>query len=222
MLQGPDCRNRSPQEIITQNVYFDSVGYTYRSLSWLDFAKQEQNVCALHYAAHDIRQAIEQLFFEEIFFSTGTKLKREDYEKCKGNSTQLYKIIRKLNPHYEKLVKFNQAVFSADPNLPRMIIWDTKKLKKYSGNVSYYLHWAGEPSETVDNSEWFNKGIEDVEVAAHYIRETNLSGVAGIMMPDTMPPEIRDAWEKYSRGDINIDDVRMRAQIALPILTQRL
>ncbi len=42
------------------------------------------------------------------------------------------------------------------------------------------------------------------------------------MMPDKMQPEIRDAWEKYSRGDINIDDVRMRAQIALPTLTQRL
>ena len=69
MFHGPDFRNISPQEIITQNVCFDSVGYTYRSLAWLDYAKREHNVCALHYAACDIRQAIEQLLFENIFLS---------------------------------------------------------------------------------------------------------------------------------------------------------
>ena len=46
MLQGQDFRNRSPQEIITQNVLFGSDEYTYRSLSWLDYAKREHNVCA--------------------------------------------------------------------------------------------------------------------------------------------------------------------------------
>ena len=212
MLHGPDFRNRFPEEIITQDVLFDSDEYTYRSLSWLDYAKREQNVCALHYAAHDIRQAIEQLFFEEIFFSTGTKLKREDYEKCKGNSTRLYKIIRELNPHYEKLVKFTQAIASANPNLPPMVIWDIKKLMKYSRKVSYYLHWAGQPSETVSNVDWFNKGIKDIRAAADYIWETNLSGYTGIMMPNNMEPEIRVAWEKYSRGDINRDDVIMIAK----------
>ena len=161
----------------------------------------------MHYAAHDIRQGIEQLLFENIFFSAETKLRPEDYENCKGNSTKFYKMILKLNPDYEKLVEFTQAIASADPNLLQIIKWDIGKLVRYSGNVSRYLHWAGQPSETINNSEWFNKGIEDVKAAAHYIWETSLSGFMGIMMPDEMEPEIRDAWEKYSRGDINIDDV---------------
>ena len=87
----------------------------------------------LHYAAHDIRQAIEQLLFENIFFCAGTKLKREEYEECKGNSTRLNKIIHKLNPDYEKLVKFTQAIASADPNLPRMVMWDIKKTQEIFG-----------------------------------------------------------------------------------------
>ncbi len=208
MLQGQDFRNRSPQEIITQKLHFESsYGYAYRSLSWLDFAKREKNVCALHYAAHDIRQGIEQLLFENIFFCVGTKLRPEDYENCKGNSTKFYKMIHKLNPHYEKLVEFAQAIASADPNSLPIIKWDIRKLVRYSGNVSNYLHWAGQPSETVFNEDWFNKGIKDVKAAARYIWETSLSGYMGIMMPDKMEPEIRDAWEKYSRGDINIDDV---------------
>ncbi len=98
MFHGPDCRNIFPEEIITQDVLFGSDEYTYRSLSWLDYAKREHNVCALHYAACDIRQAIEQLLFENIFFYAETKLRPEDYENCKGNSTKFYKIIRKLNP----------------------------------------------------------------------------------------------------------------------------
>ncbi len=175
---------------------------------------REHNVCALHYAAHDIRQAIEQLLFEEIFFCAETKLRPEDYKNCKGNSTKFYKIIRKLNPHYEKLVEFMQGVLSTDSNSPPTVMWDTNKLMKYSGKVSNYLHWAGEPSETVWNVDWFNKGIEDVEAAARYIWETNLSGYTGIMMPDKMQPEIRDAdaWEKYFRGEIDMDSVRTRVK----------
>ena len=44
--------------------------------------------------------------------------------------------------------------------------------------------------------------------------ETNLSGYTGIMMPDEMEPEIRDAdaWEKYFRGEIDMDSVRTRVQ----------
>ena len=166
----------------------------------------------MHYAACDIRQAIEQLLSENIFLSTGTKLKREEYEKCKGKSTRFNKIILKLNPHYEKLVEFMQGVLSTDSNSPPTVMWDTNKLMKYSGKVSNYLHWAGEPSETVRNVDWFNKGIEDVEAAARYIWETNLSGYTGIMMPDKMQPEIRDIWEEYSRGEIDMDSVRTRVQ----------
>ena len=36
MFHGPDFRNRSPEEIITQDVLFGSDEYTYRSLAWLD------------------------------------------------------------------------------------------------------------------------------------------------------------------------------------------
>ena len=61
MLKGPEYRGRTPEQIISELIYFDSVGYTYRALSWIDVAKRERNVCALQYASHDARQALEQL-----------------------------------------------------------------------------------------------------------------------------------------------------------------
>ena len=221
MFEGPDFRNRSPQEIISVNVYFDSVGYTYRAMSWLDLARSEKNVCALQYAAHDTRQAIEQLLFEEIVMSAGTDLDRDEYEKCKGNSTKLNKIIRRLNPYYEKLIQFTRAILSADPEIPDLLTWDHKELMMHWGKISNYLHWAGEPAETVESDEWFFNGVATVESAAELLWNKSKSGYTGIMMPENMQPEIRVCWERYRTGDVDLDAVKRIAHIALPILKQR-
>jgi len=73
LFQAPSFKNRSPHQIIDENVCFDSIGYTYRAKSWLDIAKKRRNVCALQYAAHDVRQAIEQLLFEQLVLGVGLK-----------------------------------------------------------------------------------------------------------------------------------------------------
>lgn len=221
MLKGPEYRGRTLEQIISERVYFDSVGYAYRALSWLDVAKKGLNVCALQYAAHDARQAIEQLFFEEIVISVGTQLDRREYEKCKGNSTKLHKIIRRLNPDYNKLAQFTKAIISILPQSPPLIIWDCKKLLKHWGAVSGYLHWAGEPAETFESTEWIQKGIEAVEEAADHIWKKNESGFTGIMMPQNMQPEIRDCWERFRADEIDLDSVNLTAKIALPVLNKR-
>lgn len=192
VLKGPEYRGRTLEQIITERVHFDSVGYAYRALSWLDVAKRERNVCALQYAAHDARQAMEQLLFEEIVLSVGTQLDRKEYEKCKGNSTKLHKIVRRLNPDYNKLALFTQAIITIYPQSPPLIIWDHRVLLRHWGTVSSYLHWAGEPVETVESTEWINKGIKIVEKAAMHIWENNEKGFTGIMMPQNMQPEIRE------------------------------
>ncbi len=221
-LQGPGYKNRSPKEIITRKVHFDSVGYAYRSLSWLDVASRERNVCALQYAAHDARQAFEQLLFEELVLSVGTELDRKDYESCKGNSTKLHKIVRKLSPDYEKLSEFTQAIAATDPNAPPLMTWNHKELMKHWGKVSNYLHWAGEPAETIESAEWLDHGIATVSEAAEFIWDRKRAGYTGIMMPDEMQPEIRAAWERFRAGGIDIDAVKRLTNLALPTLTRRM
>jgi len=222
VLQGPEYKGRTPEQIISGRVYFDSVGYTYRALSWLDLVKRERNVCALQYAAHDARQAIEQLLFEEIVLSVGTQLDRKEYEKCKGNSTKFQKVIRRLNPAYNKLARFTQAIISIDPQSLPLIIWDHKVLIRHWGRISGYLHWAGEPAETVESDDWINEGIEAVEKAANHIWEKNEKGFTGIMMPQKMQPEIRDYWERFRADDVDLDSVKRVAKIALPVLHKRI
>lgn len=130
MLKAPKYTDRNPAEIITDNIYFYSVGFIYRSLSWLDIAKKQKNICALLYSALDCRQGIEQLLFEELILSVGTVLDENEYEKCKGNSTKLHKVIKRLNPHYDKLAEFTKAIISTDPSIPPLITWDHNKLVK--------------------------------------------------------------------------------------------
>jgi len=221
LLKGPEYRGRTPEQIISEQVYFDSVGYAYRALSWLDVSKKSLNVCALQYAAHDARQAIEQLLFEEIVLSVGSQLDRGDYEECKGNSTKLHKIIRRLNPDYNKLAQFTRAIISILPQSPPLVIWDHKKLLKYWGIVSGYLHWAGEPAETFESTAWIQKGIETIEEAANHIWKKNEGGFTVIMMPQNMQPEIRDCWERFRADEIDLDSVNRAAKIALPVLNKR-
>ena len=222
LRRAPEFRGRSPEEIISQEVYFDSVGYTYRSLSWLDISKRERNVPALQYAAHDVRQAVEQLLFEEIIMSVGTELDRKEYEKCKGNSTKLYKVVRRLNPDYQKLVKFTQAIASADPQWPPIESWDHNKLMKHWGMVSNYLHWAGEPAETVESDNWLSEGISFVENAAEYIWHKMSTGYTGIMMSEDMQPEIRECWERFRVNEISFNAAKRIVHLAQPVLRQRL
>src|SRR5262245_40032602 len=191
-FQAPNFSDRSLDQIIGEDVYFDSVGYAYRALSWLDIARKRRNICALQYAAHDARQAIEQLLFEEIVLSVGTALDRKDYEKCRGNGTRLHKILQRLNPDYTRLALFTQAIISLEPQGPSLITWDHKVLMKHWGKISTYLHWAGEPAETVACHDWVVQGIVAVETAAMHIWDNNRAGYTGIMMPESMQPEIQN------------------------------
>ena len=221
-MRAPEFKGRNPEEIVRKDLTFDSAGYVYRGLSWLDYAKRQTSICALQYAALEIRQGIEQVLFEELVLSVGGALDRRDYERCKRDSTRLHKIVRRLSPDYEKLVSFVQAIMSIEPNAPRLIKWNHEVLMKHWGVASYYLHWGGEPGETFESPNWFVKGIEAVEAATAYLWNNMTSGYSGVMMPDKMQPEIRQAWEDYRAGNIDLEGVKRRAELAQPILVRRL
>jgi hypothetical protein len=210
-MRPPDFKNRNPHEIITKGQTYDSACFIYRGLSWLDYAKRHASVSALQYAALETRQAIEQLLFEELIMSVGGQLDRKNYDNCKDSSTKIAKIIKKLSPDYNKLAIFTQTIMSLIPDSPPLIIWNHSALLKNWGAVSNYLHWAGEPKETFESPHWFEQAVETVECAATYIWDKMTFGYSGIMMPQGMRPEIRQVWEDFRAGKIDIYSVRERA-----------
>lgn len=212
----PNFKNRSADSIITDKVRFESSGYIYRALSWLDLAKRNNSPVAFQYAAHDTRQGIEQLMFEELLLSVGTKLDRAEYEKCLGNSTKLHAIIQRLAPQREKLAKFNQAIFSVGSIQIPLAVWDHKLLMKYWGKLSEYLHWAGAIDETIENPAWIKTGITVTEEACTYIWKNQTEKKTGVMIPDEMHPEIRHLWERFMDEKIGIEEVKISSQLLEP------
>lgn len=211
-MRAPDFTNRDPVEIISEKLYFDSLGFVYRGLSWLDYAKRTTSVIALQYAALETRQAIEQLLFEELVMSVGGQLDRTEYEKCKGNSTKLAKIIRRLSPNYQRLVAFTRTIISLIPNSPPLVEWEHTTLLKHWGIISAYLHWPGERKETFESPQWFVKGLQTVEDAATYLWTKKTAGYSGVMMPENMETEIRQIWEDFESGKIDLDSAQRRAR----------
>jgi hypothetical protein len=221
LFRAPEFKNRTPEQIVTEEIDFDSVTYIYRALSWLDIARRDRNAVALHYAALEVRMGIEQLLFEQIVLSVGTQLDRQEYGRIKGNSTKLHKILKRLNPDYERLAEFTRAVAATDPNTPPLTTWSHSELMKQCGKVSNYLHWGGEPAETSESPDWVDSGIKTISEAANLIWKKKLTAYTGVMMPDRMQPEIRRAWERFKAEEIDLDAVTRIAKIAHPILSNR-
>lgn len=214
----PNFRGRTAHTIITENVFNDSVGYVYRALSWLDMAKIEKSGPAFQYAAHDARQGIEQLLFEELVLSTGANLERSEYKRCLGNSTKLHAIIKRLSPDREKLGVFVQVVMATGGPKLELMVWDHKLLMNYWRAVSNYLHWAGAIDETINKWSWVEAGIAKTEEACLYIWKNKTEKETGVMLPFDMHPAIAALWQRFKAGSIGEKDVKIACELLQPVL----
>lgn len=214
----PNYRGRTAHAIITENVRNESSGYIYRALSWLDIARREKSSPAFQYGAHDTRQGIEQLLFEELVLSTGANLDRLQYQKCLENRTKLCTIINRLSPDREKLGKFVQIVMTTGNPALDLMVWDHKLLMKYWGAVSDYLHWAGAIDETLNKWSWVEAGIAKTEEACMYIWKNQTEKKTGFMSPSDMHQEIAALWERFKAGSIGTEEVKIACELLQPEL----
>ena len=53
MMKYPDHKNRSSDDILNKDVFFDSAGYFYKAASWADDYIRNNNLSSLIYAAVD-------------------------------------------------------------------------------------------------------------------------------------------------------------------------
>lgn len=215
----PGFKNRNPSQIINEINRFESSGRAYKSLSWLDYAKTNNNVSALEYSALEARLSIEQLLFEQIIISVGTELDKKNYKQCNGNAKNLSLMIGKLTPHYEKLIDFTKAMAPAGITITK---WDNRSLVRHHGKVSNYLHWSGGLDVTVQSEQWLKNGISTVESAINYIWHGLTNGNTGVMAIEKLEPELKDLWVLFLNNEITIIEVARRAAELEPLLQARL
>ena len=166
-MPTPSHENRTPEEIVDYGRAFDPAWHFWQALSWIDYAKRKTNIAALQYAALELRFGIEHLWFEIIIVAMGGKLDKDEYSRCKGNSTKMYKILDRLSPDHAKLVRFSKIAASLDPHAPQLVEWDIGRLRRLHGEASRYLHFLGHPAESTDSSRWFVKALTLLENGAN-------------------------------------------------------
>ena len=217
-MSPPKHTCRTPEDIVSKELYFDSAGHLYRAMSWLDYFERNDQFTALIYACIEARFGIENLIFEEIVISTGANLSQEDYEKCLDNPTNLNKALKKISPEYEKLQEFTQIIVSLSPELPRIIQWEPNKLIKSWGKISKYLHWCGSKSETTELSSWRANAGGEMREEIEPIWNEMTSGHSGCMHPDDMHPKVSELWDQFKSGDIDTESTTIRMQLLRPLL----
>jgi hypothetical protein len=214
----PPHKNRTPEQILDAKRLFDSAWHFCQALSWLDYAKRKTNISALQYAALELRQGIEHLWFDMVITAVGGELDIREYECCKGDSTKMYKVLERLSPDHAKLVRFTNISGSIDRRQQPVTEWDMPKLKRLHGEISQYLHFFGIPSQTTDSPKWFLHALTTIETGADYIWHQLRTTYTGQFKVASMPPAVRETWEAFRIGQLDEDSVRTRLHLAQPVL----
>ncbi len=217
MNTSPSNRNRTAEEITGENLYFDSVGYLYRAVSWLDHFERTPRFTSLLYACIEGRMGIEYLLFEELVISTGAKLSREDYGRCLKNRKSFAKLIRQLSPDHEKAQQFTHAILEIEPGAPTLVFWSPRELEKVWGKLSKYVHWTGARTETTEDPDWRKRVAQDVKEVLLPIWENMSSGQSGLLHPTNMKSHVREVWDDFKNDSIDINSVKVRLQLIRPI-----
>ena len=217
----PSHTSRTPEEIVGEKLYFDSAGYFYRAMSWLDHFEKNDQFPALLYTCIEARYGIEYLMFEELVISTGANLTIEEYEECLKNPTKLYNVFRRISPDYDRLQGFAKIIVSLAPGFPKMIQWNLKKLLKSWSTISNYLHWCGSKNNTTELKEWRDNAGVKVRNAVEPIWLNITSGKSGMMHPKDMHPEIHELWQQYKDNKVDAEGIKIRMAILKPMLESK-
>ena len=216
MSLAPSHRDRDADQILGEKLYYDSVGYLYRAVSWLDHFERTPRFTTLLYACIEARMGIEYLLFEELVISTGARLSREDYEQCLKNRNSFSKLIRQLSPDHLKAQEFTRAVTEIETAAPTLVYWDPRELEKAWGKLSKCLHWVGARTETTDDKDWLDRAGTSVRDVVVPIWDRISSGQSGLLHPSDMNPQVHQLWEDFRSGRIELNSVKIRLEILRP------
>lgn len=202
---------------------YDTIHSThiFKAVAWLDLAKREKDPDAIHHAAFQIRYGVEYLLFELLILSKGG-LSEPEYLECVADRHRMEKLLKSQELSYEKLAEFTRIVAAMSPGMPKIKIHKLRELMRTWGDASRYLHFVGSHDKTYGSLPWIEKAIQELSEVVRPLWEASTMHVGfGLSKPDTMPPEVLKTWEDFRDGKIDDSGVRMRLEIARPILRRR-
>jgi len=214
----PDYRNRTAEQIASEDIFHDAIGFGYRAASWLDYAKRTENFAAAQYAAIDGRLSIEHLVFELLVITSGPELTEENYKRCLNEPRKLQKLLNQIVPDYDKLVHFSALIASMEPGIPEINTWDIRELMRSWGVLSENLHWSGAHVQTTENSKWQADTLEKIAGVVEPYWERMSLGRSGCMRVESMDSKVQEIWEDFKSGTIEVSSAKTRLELIRPLL----
>ncbi len=181
-------------------------------------ARATQNPSLLVFACLEARNAIEQLWYELVMLIHGGTIARELYEKCRKRRDGFLAAIREAEPRYRQLSKFTALCMHLDARAPSEgIAWDLGRLKNEWQSLSSYCHAPGHPISTIENPQWFSKGVALVHGVFDYFQQEMSRGASALLKPANMTPEAHMIWEDFAENRITEDQALIRLKIVQPL-----
>jgi len=188
----------------------------------IDVALSRGSSTALVYAALEARNALERLVFEMSVLATGGKF-TSDQLSAAQKKDGLFKLLDEALHNYRRHIEFQNICMDLMGNPLRFPVPDIRCCKRLRTDLSSYCHCQLDPNVTISDpaGQWFKIGIDIIKQTCDFL-DPLLTAPFGVMHPGTMPAEVREIFDVYISGDIDINTVRTRLDIMLPVLDQRL
>ncbi len=220
----PPYKNRTAEEIISQEYIDDPGWHIHAALSWIDYAERYHVPVVLHYAAFHLRLGIELLWLKIFAASLGSEFGIDDYTRALKSSTTLYKLIDRFAPNYRKFAEFDQIIQSIDTWVhPPTIIWDIARLRKIHGGCGeYLLHLQGSGETGYRSKNWIAGRTRFLKDSAEWMSGLMTTrGNLVVYHPEGLYPETRLVWESYLKNETDLDGTRIRLKLIRPLMQGR-
>ncbi|MGA2242283.1 MAG: hypothetical protein ABSH11_09625 [Verrucomicrobiota bacterium] len=185
----------------------------------LSEGKKKQCDSLIIYAALELRLAIEQLIFTVIAIGKGRKLDDDTLKECRKKDG-LFRILEEVSPKYSLRCRFSNALSSFYPGLPQVAEWDVRSFRRYSTDLSELCHSQLIIRDMADDPAAWNTRISLLEEVYHFLEAGMKKGTCVLEIKES-EPVVKDLWEKFSSGAIDVEKLKSRYALVKPVLDSR-
>jgi hypothetical protein len=182
-------------------------------------AKSRRCSSLVIYAALELRLAIEQLLFTIIVVSQ-ENVDEQTVQECRKKDG-LFRVLERAAPEYSKRCRFANVLSSFYPEIPQVAEWDVRSMKRYYTALSDLCHSQLEIRGMEAAPARWDERIRLIEDVYRFL-EAGMKKGTGSLSTKGAPPFVVDLWEKFSSGEISLESVRARFELAKPLFDRRL
>lgn len=178
-------------------------------------AKKRQCASLVIYAALEMRMAIEQLLFSIVVVAKGG-IDDATLQKCRKKDG-LFRVVDEVASEYSRRCKFSNALASFYPNVPQTAEWYVRTLRRFYTALSELCHSQLVIRNMRASPEPWDERVAMLKEVYEFLAGGLRKGT-GVLLFNGANSHVIDLWNKYSTGQITLDDVRRRWALIKPLL----